>query len=188
MNSLGSDISRCHSMSWRTQARRASSLAVTLSPALPSFFRWAAMPSSATRCISSVRISHLELMAAGRGEGGVELTGSGWAGASAMKSLMRPGTGRPRMAWSRPRTVSNQSLDGLADDADGEEIVDLVDGDLLVGVSFLPDGVEAPGVRHSTRAAILWSRRLCLRAALTVPSRKTSPSPRRASTSLESCS
>ena len=57
-----------------------------------------------------------------------------------MKSLMRPGTGR-QMEWRRPRS-GVAVLHGFTDDADGEEIVDLVDGDLLVG-EFLLDGVEA---------------------------------------------
>ena len=69
------------------------------------------------------------------------LGGTGWAGACEMKSLMRPGTGG-HLAWSRPRITQHSGFLGFADDADGEEVVDLVDGDLLV-VEFLLDGVEA---------------------------------------------
>ena len=49
----GSETSRCHSTTWRSQARRCSSSAKT-GPSL--YFQCAAMPSSAILCISSVRI------------------------------------------------------------------------------------------------------------------------------------
>ena len=56
-----------------------------------------------------------------------------------MKSLMRPGTAR-QMEWTMPRMAQHCSF-GLADDAHGEQIEHLVDGDLLVG-ELLLDGVE----------------------------------------------
>ena len=55
MNSRGSAMSFCHSSIWPSQARSAASFAFL--PSRPSLYRqWAAMPYSAVRCISWVRI------------------------------------------------------------------------------------------------------------------------------------
>ena len=62
----------------------------------------------------------------------------------AMKSLMRPGTGRHMRVQQAEDGVAVGY--GLADDADGEQVVDLVDGDLLRG-ELLLDGVEALDAR-----------------------------------------
>ena len=53
MNSSGSFVSCCHSSTWRNQV----SVSSTSSPRAPSlYFQCAAMPYSAVRCISRVRI------------------------------------------------------------------------------------------------------------------------------------
>ena len=54
MNSAGSRVSCCHSTSCRSQWKYCSSRSAPTRPSL--YFQCAAMPSSATRCISSVRI------------------------------------------------------------------------------------------------------------------------------------
>ncbi len=54
MNSVGSLRSRCHSISWRSQANALPSSAAGDFCSL--YFQWAAMPCSAMRCISCVRI------------------------------------------------------------------------------------------------------------------------------------
>ena len=57
MNSLLSDISRCHSRICRSQASFSSSCACTFFPSEASlYFQWAAIPNSAALCISTVRI------------------------------------------------------------------------------------------------------------------------------------
>ena len=56
-NSWLSDISRCHSKIWRNQDSFSSSLAFSVLPSNPSlYFQCAAIPYSAVRCISKVRI------------------------------------------------------------------------------------------------------------------------------------
>ena len=55
MNSVGSLRSRCHSMSWRSQANALPSSART-GAFCSLYFQCAAMPCSAMRCISWVRI------------------------------------------------------------------------------------------------------------------------------------
>ena len=58
-NSLLSDISRCHSRIWRSQLIFSSSCWVTFALLLfdaSLYFQWAAIPYSAVRCISKVRI------------------------------------------------------------------------------------------------------------------------------------
>ena len=57
-----------------------------------------------------------------------------------MKSLMRPGTGR-QVLWMTPRARVTV-LDVVGDDAHGEQVVDLLDGNLLAA-QLLPDAVEA---------------------------------------------
>ena len=54
MNSRGSAMSFCHSIIWPSQARSASSCAFLPAPSL--YRQCAAMPYSAVRCISRVRI------------------------------------------------------------------------------------------------------------------------------------
>ena len=54
MNSVGSLRSRCHSISWRSQANALLSWADGVFSSL--YFQCAAMPCSAIRCISWVRI------------------------------------------------------------------------------------------------------------------------------------
>ena len=54
MNSRGSRTSCCHSSNCRSQAKYRSSVFAPIRPSL--YFQWAAIPSSATRCIRSDRI------------------------------------------------------------------------------------------------------------------------------------
>ena len=86
---------------------------------------------------------HFKLMAAGRDEGGVEALVSVGPG-HADEVLDATGDGRPlgvEQAEDGPTIVFR-----LADDADGEQVVDLVDRDLLRG-ELLLDGVEALDAR-----------------------------------------
>ena len=56
-NSLLSDMSFCHSRIWRSQLNFfSSSPAATVPLPLSLYFQWAAIPNSAVRCISKVRI------------------------------------------------------------------------------------------------------------------------------------
>ena len=112
MNSPGSRISCCHSTSWRSQAMRWSSVGRPLRPSL--YFQCAAMPSSAMRCISSVRICTSKAWPPGP----ITEVCSDWyrlGRGMAMKSLMRPGNGAPLVVDHAQRGVA--VLDRVGDDA-----------------------------------------------------------------------
>ena len=158
MNSPGSRISRCHSTNCRSQAMRWSSSA---GPRLPSlYFQCAAMPSSAMRCISSVRICTSNAAARPDHRGMQRLV------------EVRPGDGDEVLDAARdgvPLVVDDAErrvavLHRIGDDAQRQQVVDLVQADLLP-LHLLVDRVGAlhPAVdagRESLRGAASLDRAL----------------------------
>ena len=124
----------------------------------------------------------LELMAAGGDERGVERlveVGPGHRD----EVLDAAGDGTPDGVKQAEDGVA--VLHGLADDADGEKVVDLVDGDLLVG-ELLLDGVEALDAPLDAAGDFVLAE-LGFEFPDDAPRGRLSPSPRRVSTSLASC-
>src|ERR1022692_2692884 len=151
MNSPGSCTSRCHSTRWRSQAMRWSSAAGPLRPSL--YFQWAAMPSSAMRCISSVRIWTSKVLGDAMHLFGADLDLEGLAVRAhhaGVQGLVEIGprngdeildaarNGGPLIVDLPQRRVA--VLDRVGEDAQRHEIVDLVERDLLAA-HFLEDGV-----------------------------------------------
>src|ERR1022692_4241231 len=151
MNSPGSCTSRCHSTRWRSQAMRWSSAAGPLRPSL--YFQWAAMPSSAMRCISSVRIWTSKVLGDAMHLFGADLDLEGLAVRAhhaGVQGLVEIGprngdeildaarNGAPLIVDHPQRRVA--VLDRVGEDAQRHEIVDLVERDLLAA-HFLEDGV-----------------------------------------------
>ncbi len=133
---MGSETSRCHSTTWRSQARRCSSCAET-GPSL--YFQWAAMPSSAILCISSVRIWISK---------GVAVFGDHRGVQRLVEIRPRHGDEVLDAAGHRTPEVVDDAEHGVAvlhrlgDDAHGVQVVHLVDADALA-LQFLVNAVEA---------------------------------------------
>ena len=123
---MGSVISLCHSTSWRTQLRRSSSRAVT-APSLALYFQCAAMPFFGDAMHLFGADLHFELMSAFAHHRGVQ-------------RLIAVGAGHGDevldAAGHRTPESVNQAEDGvtsahiLGDDANGQQVVDLIEGHL----------------------------------------------------------
>ena len=150
-------------------------------PTRPSlYFQCAAMPSSAIRCISSVRICTSN----GRPRSPTTDVCSDWypfGRGIAMKSLNRPGTG-DHIWWMMPSTRV-AVLDGRRDDPQRDEVVDLIERDPLA-LQLLVDRPEALDAAVDRDHGNL--RFVELRLELACGARRSSP-PSRAACASTSC-
>ena len=141
MNSCGSRTSCCSSSRRRSQAKYCSSRSAPTRPSL--YFQCAAMPSSAIRCISSVRICTSNGMPAVADDRRVQRLVAVRA-RHRDEVLEAARNRRPHLMDDAQHAVA--VLDAGRDDAERDEVVDLIERDALPLQLLVdrPEALDAP--------------------------------------------
>ncbi len=138
MNSCGSRTSCCDSSSWRSHWKYCSSRSAPTRPSL--YFQCAAMPSSASRCISSVRICTSNGMPRSLDDRRVERLIA--VGPGHGDEVLEPARDRrPGLMDDPERRIA--VLHAAGDHAQRDEVVDLIEQVDLLALELLMDRPEA---------------------------------------------